>query len=88
MTSRPVMDDISALYFLLPSCASDVIVQHGLNANSPEAAKKENSHLIVKKRRKSEDSQTVRGTFFEKARYFKTELQLERERARPESAPQ
>jgi len=46
------MDFISTLYFLLPSCPSDVIVPHGLNANSPEAAKKrELSRLIVKVKR-------------------------------------
>jgi hypothetical protein len=37
-TSKPIIDHISGLYFLLPSSTSDVIVQYGLNANSPEAA--------------------------------------------------
>ena len=66
------MDDISAFYFLLPSCTSDVIVQYGLNANSPEAAKRELSHLIVKK--EVGKQLNCERNFFAEAQYFSIEL--------------
>jgi hypothetical protein len=65
IASQHIIDHISGLYFLLPSSTSDVIVQYGLNANSPEAAsKRELSHLTVQNEGSRKNSKTVRGAFF------------------------
>jgi uncharacterized protein (DUF2141 family) len=73
----------------LPSDTSDVIVQHGLNANSPEAAsKRELSHLTVQNEGSRKNRKTVRGAFFEETRHFKIYLSFNAERARQRRARQ
>jgi hypothetical protein len=82
MSSRPILDRFGEVYFLLPSDTSDVIVQYGLNANSPEAAsKREFSHLTEQNEGSRKSRKTVRGPFFEETRHFKIHLSCDAERA-------